>query len=90
MIKHAPTPQRPIETLAELGEMKTPYLGSPSSNLTWEGQLAQGTHALRDTKAATSDRRPWVRWTARFLFLFAIVGPLAFAFLAVLFNALFR
>ncbi len=72
---HAPNPQ-PIEIQAELGDVKAPYLGSPSSNLTWEGQIAQGTAVLHGTKAATHDRRPWVKWTARVLFFWFVLAPL--------------
>jgi hypothetical protein len=74
---HAPNPQK-IEIQAELGDVKEPYLGSPTSNLTWEGQISQGTVALQNTKEAAHDRRPWVRWTARALFFcFFIFPPLA-------------
>ncbi len=63
---------------AELGEVHVPHSTPVGSNLTWEGQLAQGTTAYLDTKGALNDRRSWVKWTARALFFAMFGGPILF------------
>lgn len=84
-----PIAARPVEVTAELGEITIPYVGAVGSNLTFEGQLAQTTQTYGAAKgAALSDRRLWVRWTARGLFLVMFGFPIVFV-IAALVVALF-
>ncbi len=84
-----PLDSRPTNITAELGEVHVPMVQGPiGSNLTWEGQLTQTTGALINSKSALRDRRPWVKWTARLLFLFIVVLPLLFFVSGILVAAI--
>ena len=45
---------------------------------TVEGALQQRGLAIRNVKGAMSDRRAWMRWTARVVFGVVVVVPIAY------------